>query len=409
MVSKLGTNAIAGVGLGVFAAFASSACLFGIFVAVQAAVARRKGESRESETGLVLNAGLCLGLISALPLAAFLFVVAPSIFGWLSSESAVVSEGLPYYEMRLLGVPAIAWIYAFRGYWMGIGEPARFLRTIVWVHVFNILFSYILIFGGLGLPAMGSAGAGLGSSLAQFAGLPIFFLQAKAHAKNSGFLHSLPRSEDLRRLLPIGFAAGLQQFLMALGLTIMFAIMAIVGANSLAAGHVVITIMSLLFLPGVGFGIASATLAGQALGRGDANEATAVAWKVSKVSGVCLFVVSLPLLLSPGVVLSPFLGDKPEAMSLALAPARLIAASLALRGVGTVLLNSLRGVGAARTTLFVMIGSQGLVQLPLAYILGPVAGFGLLGVISAFVLAGVFQTALVAFFWSRRGWVGIKV
>ncbi|HCO63278.1 MAG TPA: MATE family efflux transporter, partial [Alcanivorax sp.] len=82
----------------------------------------------------------------------------------------VAEVGSDYFDMRLLSVWAVAMNFSYRGYWNGINRSGVYMRTLVITHVANVIFSYGLIFGAWGLPALGGAGAGLGTSLALYLG-----------------------------------------------------------------------------------------------------------------------------------------------------------------------------------------------------------------------------------------------
>jgi len=189
---------------------------------------------------------------------------------------------------------------------------------------------------------------------------------------------------------------------------VLFWIVGQVGTQQLAVANVLINISLVAVLPGIGFGLASATLAGQALGRRDAVDAHRWAWDVCKVASMLLGAIGLPMMLFPRAILGLFLHE-PELIEIGATPLRLIGAGIVIDGTGMVLMHSLFGVGAARIVMGVSVGLQWLLFLPLAYLVGPVWGFGLTAIWLAMTGYRGLQSLLLASVWQRRRWVHMRV
>ena len=115
----------------------------------------------------------------------------------------------------------------------GIKQSRLYLRTLVLMHVTNIVLDWVLIFGKLGAPALGTLGAGVASSIATVIGTVYYFAMGVRYARTQGFLDGLPDGPSLRTMVRLGIPTGLQQFLFFLGWTTLFWIVT-VGALQLA-------------------------------------------------------------------------------------------------------------------------------------------------------------------------------
>jgi len=408
MVGRLGDAALAAVGISGFATFMAVALITGLSSGVQAMAARRKGEGLENQTAIPLNGGLLLAVLIGLPSSILLFFFAEDLFPYLVDDAETVAQGVPYFEMRLLGMAAVGMNFAFRGYWNGVNQSGLYLRTLLVMHSLNIVISYVLIFGKLGLPAMGTQGAGLGTTLSVFLGTAYYFYLGWKHAHNNGFMQQLPSRQGMLIQLKLAIPSSIQQLFFAAGLTAMFWIIGQIGTKELAAANVVVNIMLVAILPAIGLGIAAASLSGQALGRGDANDAKCWGWDVSKAGGIFLGLLGLPALLIPDVLLGGFLHD-PATLELARLPLQIVGAGIAIDGIGLILMNALLGVGASRMVMVVSITLQWLLFMPLAWYLGPHLGWGLLAVwIAQFAYRGL-QAVVFAGLWQWSDWKSIKV
>lgn len=408
MVGRLGPAALAGVGIASFLNFMAAAFITGLSSAVQAVAARRYGEGLHLETALPLNGGIFLSFIIGVPMSAILIWFAPEILALLVSDPEVVREGTSYLQLRLLSIFALGMNFSFRGYWSAIKLARLYMYTLLGMHALNIFLSYGLIYGNFGFPRMGVAGAGLGNSISVFAGTLTYLSLGWRYARPAGFLAVAPKPEQLRNLLRLGLPSSVQSLTFAAGFTVLFWIIGKVGTAELAVANVLINITLVAVLPGIGFGLAAATLAGQALGRSDPVDAHLWAWDVFKVAALLLAVIGLPMLLLPRAILGIFMPD-PALVELGVMPLRLIGAGIVVDGLGLVLMHALFGVGAARLVMTVSVGLQWLLFLPFAYLLGPVWGLGLTAIWLALTAYRALQSLALAIAWQRRRWVHIRV
>lgn len=407
-VGSLGNAALAAVGTGSFAFFMCTALVTGLSSGVQAMAARRLGAGRVDETAVPLNGGLALAIGLSIPLTGLTYVMAPALFALLNKDPAVLAHGVPFLQVRLLATAFMGANFAFRGYWNGVSQPGRYFRALLLMNSVNIALCWLLIFGNLGAPRLGTYGAGMASTIATGVGMAYYFFEGATYARKNGFLRGLPDPETLRTMLRLSLPSGLQQLLFAAGLTALFSILGRVGTREAAAASVLTQIMLVVILPGLALGITATSLVGQALGRKDVADAYRWGWDVVKVAAVVMTLLGLPMLLAPDPVLSIFIRD-PETVAVARPALRVFGATIALDGVGMVLVNALLGAGASRSVMLVSVGMQWLVFLPAAYLIGPVLGHGLLGIWIAQATYRAIQSAILAGLWRSRRWAKIEV
>jgi putative MATE family efflux protein len=192
MVGHLGDSALAATGIGSFSNYMAIAFIIGLSAGVQALAARRLGEGRDSETAVPLNGGLILSLMIGLPLCAILYLAIPTVYTFLSDDPAVIEQGVPYLQVRILSMVAVGMNFSFRGYWSAIHMTGVYLRTLLIMHAINIFLNWVLIFGNLGAPEMGVTGAALATTIALYVGTALYFFFAIRHASDKGFLHKIP-------------------------------------------------------------------------------------------------------------------------------------------------------------------------------------------------------------------------
>ena len=408
IVGTLSTQALAAVGLGGFINWMGMSFITGLATGVQAIAARRMGEGRDSEAAMPLNGGLLLSLMLALPWSILLFFLAPWIFSLVNPDPKVVAIGGPYLQMRLLGMVAVAMNFSFRGFWNGVNISAVYMRTLIIMHVADVLLSCTFVFGWFGLPAMGATGSGLGTTLSLYLGTALYGWQAWQLARDKGFLKTLPDRATLATMLKISIPSGIQQLFFSAGMTVFFWIVGKVGTDELAASNVLVNLLLVLILPGMAFGITAASLVGQALGRKDAEDAQRWGWDVTRLASLLVGLLALPAVILPDLFLGVFLHD-PHALDLARWPLRIVALGMAWDTLGSVLMQSLFCAGDSQRVMFSSVGLQWGLYLPLLFVLTSFFGLGMTGIWALQVGYRALQSLVFLLMWRGGKWKTIKV
>jgi putative MATE family efflux protein len=408
MVGRLGDNALAATGIGSFSNYLAISFIIGLSAGVQALAARRLGEGRTSETAIPLNGGLLLALIIGVPLCIVMVLSTPFAFSFLTDDPAVRELGVPYLQVRILSMIAVGMNFSFRGYWSAIHMTGLYLRTLLIMHAINIFLNWVLIFGNLGAPEMGVFGAGLATTISLYIGTGLYFFFAVRHASDKGFLQGVPSRSTLWQQFQLSLPSSLQQLFFSGGLVTLVWIVGQIGTQEVAAINILMTFHITAMLPAFGIALAATTLVGNALGRGDVDDAAAWGWNCAALTFIYGLIMSLFLVPLANPILGVFLTN-PETRQLAYLPMVLWALMISFDTAGMVLMNALIGAGDTRRSMWISLIWQWLFFLPLAFVIGPILGFGLLGVwiVNGFYRVG--QSINCASQWAGRKWAHIKI
>jgi len=408
MVGRLGAPALAAVGLGGFLNYMCVAFLLGLSAGVQAMVSRRMGENKQSEAAYPLNAALILILIAAIPMTVLLYFLSPHLIQWFNPDPLVIEQGTPYLQARFLGLISLALHYSFRGYWSAINMTKVYLKALLFAHASNIIISYVLIFGKLGMPALGTYGAGLGTSISITLAVLYYFYCASKHTRGYGFLAKLPTKATVNQMIKTSVPSSIQQFFFAAGFAALYWIIGQVGTAELAGANVIINLMLVGMLPAMGFGLGGATLVGRSLGQNNINAAQQWGWDTVKLACITATMLMLPVMLFPDFILRLFLTDQ-SVINLTRLPLQLAAVSLSLECIGLVLFNTINGAGDTTSTMKISFALQWILFLPMAWLVGPYLGMGLTAIwIGQIIYRLVFTWAMIHM-WQARKWSTIEV
>lgn len=408
MVGSLGDAALAAVGMAGFAHWLAMAFITGLATGVQAMAARRMGEGRVDEMAVPLNGGLIQALVLGVPISVLVAMSAPAFFPHLVNDPAVYELGIPYLQIRLVAMTAVAMNFAFRGYWNGVNLSKLYMGTLVVMHVINIVLNWLLIYGHLGFPQMGVRGAAVGTAISTIGGTLIYIVLGFRYARTAGFMRGIPEAATMATMLRLAVPSGVQQLFFAGGMTTFLWIIGKTGTPQLAASNVMVNLILVAILPAIGFGLAAASLVGQALGRREPSEARAWGWEVAILAAVVVGTLSLPAAVFPEFFLGLFIRE-PSTVALATMALRVVAAGMAIDCFGLVLMNAHFGAGAMGRATLISIGLQWGLFLPIAFVLVTHFGFGMLAVwIGQVAYRGV-QAAVFAASWGEGSWAKIEV
>jgi Na+-driven multidrug efflux pump len=192
--------------------------------------------------------------------------------------------------------------------------------------------------------------------------------------------------------------AALEEVLVIFAFTTLTPLVATLGTVALAAQRVVINILSLSFLPGIGFGLAATALVAQAIGAQRPDEARAVIqialrWAVIWMGGLGL----LFFIFAEGLV-RIFSAD-PAMIATGAAATRVVAFTQPFWAATFVYAGALRGTGDTRTPL-VITGVAVWSAVGIGALLTSLSFHSLAGIWAAFLLVGPIET--LAFWWAWR-------
>ena len=177
MVGRLegATYALAAMGIGVLATWALVSFFSSLATGTHVIVARRFGQGNFIECGNTLNNSLIISLLIGVVVALIGVFLSRPIADFFASDDTVGYYASEYLFYRFLGIPFFLISVSYRGFFFGISKTKIFMISGALTNLFNIIFSYIFIYGSFGLPRMGLAGSGLGATLATFSDV-VFYL-----------------------------------------------------------------------------------------------------------------------------------------------------------------------------------------------------------------------------------------
>jgi putative MATE family efflux protein len=366
IVGSLGAGAVAAVTTGNRVFFVLQALLMAITAGTTALVARAWGAGDRDEAERVNRASIwvCLGISLAITLPAVVFADPLARFFRLEEETL------------LLAATYIRWISLFNAgftlqFVLSVAiRAAGDARTPLWIgtltNIVNLILLYLLVYGRLGFPALGVAGAAIAGGAAFAVGSLVFvYLWLRGYLiLGIGPPRCLERAR-VRRLVKIGYPAGLEQLVWQGGFIAFLWIVSLYGTAPYAAYGIGVSILAFSFLIGWGFSIAASTLVGQHLGAGDTDGATRSGWRAARLSVISMLLFGLAII-AGAWPLARWMIDDPEVVRLTVVFIYVLGGLQPLMAMEFALTGSLRGAGDTRFPLLTVLSGLIFVRCVLA-------------------------------------------
>ena len=315
-VATLGDTAIAGVSAGGNLQFVIIAMTQVLGVGSMALISHAVGQRDPDDANLVFNQSLGLAAVATITLLVVGLLAVDPYMQTLGADAETVRAGADYLYWYLPGMALqfalVVMGSALRG--TGIAKPTMVVQMAT--VVLNAILSPILIVGwGTGV-AMGVAGAGLASSISVAAGVALMTLYFKKADTFLGFARALarPKLAVWKRILKIGLPPGGEFFLLFVILGVIYWVIRGFGAEAQAGFGVGSRVMQAIFLPAMAIAFATAPVAGQNFGAGQADRVRAT-FRASTTLGSSIMVALTLLCQWRPAILVRFFTDDPEVIA----------------------------------------------------------------------------------------------
>ncbi len=409
-VAKIGTEAIATVGLTESVLTLIYAVAMGLSTAATALVSRRVGENNPREAGKsvaqVILVSLTVALLMGLPGVLF----ADDILRFMGGSEHLIARGAGFTRMIFGSAPAIMLLYTLSGCLRGAGEASVAMRSLWIANGINIVLCPLFIFGWGPIPALGVIGSAVATTIGRSFGAlyQLYALTRRGIPVQVQLADLRPNPVLIRSLLSIA-AGGTGQFLVGSASWVFLArIMASFGPNAVAGYTIAIRIIIFTILPSWGLANAAATLVGQNLGAGQPDRAETSAWRAAVGNMVFLVLVGIGFFLWATEVVGIF-DNHPPVVAIAVECLRVFCIGYVAFAYGMVISQALNGAGDTRTPTLINIICFWVIEIPLAYTLAKWAHWGPSGVFWAVAISETLLAVLAVIVFRRGRWKLIKV
>jgi putative MATE family efflux protein len=347
--------------------------VLGIRTGVQTLVSRRLGQKIDKECGTALHNGLFMATLYALPISLAGWLWAKDLIPFFIQDITATRLAIDYTAIVFISLLFSAYSFVFQGFYTGVEKTKVHMNVTVTSNAINVYLNAGLIYGSDGVtqffadtipslsflsklwqwttfPAMGVKGAAIATLIASICMAVHYFsflFSSQIKDRFSVFNLSTDRIMMMRQL-KLALPQGIQEAVIAVGWSVFYKIMGMIGLIELATTELLFTIMHASFMPALGVGQACATLVGKYMGEKKIHKSEASIKESIRISVYIMGTMGMSFILIPEYYLFLFTDD-PEIIRMGVFGLRMIGAVQFLDAIGFTLWFALSGAG---NTLF---------------------------------------------------------
>jgi len=407
-------NAAIGVSLQIF--IVVIVFLSSLFSGMSVLVARYTGANQPEKVNRVVYQAFLASLVLAFAvLAPIGWVATPALLDLVNAAPEVQAEAIAYLRILFVGGIGMMLFFMFSAALRSAGDARTPLVLGVSMTAANVVLNVILIRGLGPIPALGTAGAALGTAIAGIAvsGVAVYLMvtdRLVVHwPRDLGFKPDLP---ILRQILRFGLPTGIQGIAMNVaGIFLLRFIGALPRSAEAQAAYAVgySELFSLVTWTSVGLMGAAAAVAGQNLGAGKPERTRAGVFFAARFGVAVAAVVGLLFLVVPRFLLGLFGMEDPVVLALGTQLLAFLSVSGLFVSVALTFTGGLQGTGDTKSPLYISIVSQIVVPLGLCATLQATTGLTSAGIWTAIVLGHVTRCILSVARFRQGKWRSIVV
>ncbi len=413
MVSSLGANAVAAVGITTQPKFVGMAVFFALNVSLSALVARRFGQRDRRGANEIFRTAFTLIIVLSLLIGFGMALAAPAIMRFVGSTAETHDYAVTYFRIIMGGMIFTCIQMGINSAQRGSGNTRITMRTNLVSSAVNVIFNYLLIGGNLGFPKLGILGAALatvlGTVVAAFMSIAsvmhyevfvsfIYIVQEKVKITKEAFIS----------IIRVGYSVFFEQILMRIGFMMTALMAADQGNAAMAAHNVGMNLLSLSFAFGDGLQVTSVALIGRSLGQNNPDLAREYG-KTCRVLGMGIALCLSMVYFFGGRWLYSMFFEEEEIITLGVGIVHVLILSLLFQILQVIYMGSLRGAGDTLYTAVVSTISVTLIRTAGSYFFGYIMGWGIAGIWCGILADQMGRYTLSSIRFRQGRWTQIKI
>ena len=413
MVSSLGSNAVAAVGLTTQPKFLGLSLFFALNVSVSALVARRRGEQRQDLANRILYTALVFILVAAVILSTTLVYFASDIIRFCGSTPETHDMAVSYFQIIMGGMIFNCIQMGINSAQRGAGNTKITMRTNVTSNFINMIGNYLLIGGHFGFPALGIRGAAIATVFGTVVASVMSILSVM---KSDGFISIPyiiknkihPALVTFGSIVKIGYSVFFEQVLMRIGFMATALMAANQGNDAMAAHQVGMNLMGLTFAFGDGLQSTAVALIGRSLGAEDPDLAKEYG-RTCRMIGAIIAVVLTAVYYFGARPLCSLFFEEEHIVELGVSILHVIIFVVIFQISQVIYMGSLRGAGDTLYTAIASMISVTFVRTFISYFCGYVLNWGIAGIWLGVLGDQVSRYIFASIRFKAGKWVQIKI
>jgi len=350
-VGKLGPDAVAALSISSNAFFIHLGFSTVLGTGGMALIAQAFGRKEYLQAAQVFKQSLLMALVIGTVEAGTGLLIAPYYIKFFGGSGRSLEWGIQYFQIFSISFLFMIFLYVIGNCYRGMGDTKTPMIIMLQANILNIVLDPILIFGWLGLPALGVRGAAIASLISQIYALGIYgylIFFKEFHINLKGRWRFNP--EIIKKILYIGVPSGMNHFLLAANLMITYRVISSYGTAALASIGIGFRILQGIYIPVIAVASAMAAIVGQNFGARKFSRITGTLGRAWLISTIFMIGCTAICLLFPQALISIF-SNNSEVIQFGVIYLRIFAIGFVMVGTIMVASSAFQGLGKTYPSL----------------------------------------------------------
>jgi putative MATE family efflux protein len=350
-VGRLGPDAVAALSISSNAFFIHLGFSTILGTGGMALIAQAFGRREYDHAARVFKQSLLMALVIGTIEAVTGFLLAPVYIEFFGGTGKSLQWGIEYFQIFSISFLFMLLLYVIGNCFRGMGDTKTPMMIMLQANILNMVLDPILIFGWLGLPALGVRGAAIASLISHIYGLGIYgyliFIRG-THISIKGRWRFDP--QIIKQSLLIGVPAGMNHFLLAANLLITYRVISAHGTAALASIGIGFRILQSIYIPVIAVASAMAAIVGQNVGARNFSRIIGTLGRAWLVCMIFMIGCTAICLLVPKFLIGIFSND-PDVMYFGVVYLRIFSIGFVMVGTIMVASSAFQGLGKTYPSL----------------------------------------------------------
>lgn len=374
-VSQLGTDALTAVSLAYPLQNAILSVAVGIGVGISSAISIHLGAENQEKADRAATIGIGLTVFHCVLFIIGGLVITRPFLSLFTDNPAVLDDSCAYtYIVLCLSFGSLLQI-AFEKIFQSIGQMKITMCLLIAGCVINIILDPILIFGLLGFPALGVAGAAIATVIGQISAFLLYIVvylrkpcAIQIRRKYLRFDRSI-----IRQIYSVGIPSSIMMLLPSVLISILNSILAAFSEVYVAVLGVYFKLQTFIYMPANGIVQGMRPVIGYNYGAGETRRVRSAIRYSLACAAVLMLLGTLLSLLIPEQIFALFDADS-ELMKAGVTALRIISLGFLVSSVGVIYSGTFEAIGNGRNSLIISLLRQFVITIPLSFLLSKVWG-----------------------------------
>ncbi len=409
-ISQYSQDAMFAIGLVYPMQMVGLSLALGTGVGIGTLVSRRLGEKRKEDAGRVATTGIILALIHVVIIFLLGIFASKPFLGLYTDRAEIVELGFEYLSIVMCFNFGQMLSVCFERILQAQGNMIAPMISLIVGAVTNIVLDPILIFGYLGFPEMGMAGAAIATVAGQILGMIVVAViafkgdhEVKFHLK--GFKME---ADNVKKIYAVGLPTAIMNMISSVTTTLMNGVLVKYSENAVTSLSIYFKLQSFVFMPVFGFNQGALPILSYNYGAQDKDRYFKTA-KLYMFTALGFMIVGTILFrFAPDLMLSFFAMDN-SLKVIAEVTLKTIALSFIPAAVSIVFSTIMQSFGKGTMSMIQSILRQLGILIPCAYLLSALGGLDVVWYaypIAEILVVLIFIPLVIKIY--RNGFMGVE-